>query len=205
MTPASWVLALALAAHSRSEGAARLVVFGDGRVDLVVTLGTPDMPELCDADLAVVDPARRAAAEQKVTTCVEAGLPRWLRLRVDDEPCTLAAGSWRRVDGRTVELATQARCAPPAGRALAVDWGLFSGSPLEFVAAVVVTLPDGGERRALLSRRHNRVVVAVPAPPWRRALPWAAGAAALAVAVTLVVRGRRRRPAPPAGPSQQAR
>jgi hypothetical protein len=195
-------LVLLLAAHSRSEGSGRFLIGTDGRIDIAITLTTPDVPELCDADLAIVDPVRRTQAEQKVTICVEEGLPRWLRLRVGDERCPIAAGAWRRGDGWTLELTTQASCPPPAGRALTIDWGFFGGSSLEHIAAAIVVLPDGSERRTLLSRRNNRVVLEIPAPPWRRALPGAAVMLVSVAALALVGRAVRRRragsPHPPA-------
>jgi hypothetical protein len=184
MTAAQLAMVLFVAAHSRSEGTSRFVVAEDGRVDVVVTLTSPDVPELCDADLAIVDPARHAVAEQKVSACVEQGLPRWLRLRIDAEACDVLAGSWRRDDGYAIALKTQASCPPPRGRALTIDWGLFHDSPLEHVSTATVVLPGGVERRTLFSRRHSRVVIDVPGPAWRRALP-----AVLAVLALLALLG----------------
>jgi hypothetical protein len=193
MVTAHLALLLVVAAHSRSEGTSRFVVDADGRVDVAVTLTVPDVPELCDADLAIVDPARHAAAEQRFTTCVEQGLPRWLRLRVDDAACDVLAGSWRRGEGHAVVLSTQAVCLPPSGHALTIDWGLFHDSPLEHVSTTTIVLPDGSERRTLMSRRHNRAVVDVAGPLWRRVLPAAAAVVGAVALVAFVVRRRRRR------------
>jgi hypothetical protein len=194
MTMSTLALFALLAVHNRSEGTSRFQVGEDGRVDVSVTLTVPDVPELCDADLAIVDPTRHAVAEEKFTACVEQGLPRWLRLRVDDDGCDVLAGSWRRAEGYAVVLSTQALCPRPRGRALTIDWGLFHDSPLEHVSTTTIVLPDGSERRTLLSRRHNRVVVDVPGPLWRRALPAVVVVivAALGVVSAFVVRRRRR-------------
>jgi hypothetical protein len=198
MTSSTLALVVLLAAHSRSEGTSLFSVGEDGRVDVVVTLTVPDVPELCDVDLALVDPARRAIAEQGLSACVEQGLPRWLRLRVDDAACDVLAGSWRRADGYAVVLSTQAVCPAPRGRSLAIDWGFFRDSPLEHLSMTTVALPGGTERHTLLSRRHNRFVVDVPASAWRRALPAVAAALVLAVVAgvvvaVVVVRRRRQR------------
>jgi hypothetical protein len=191
MSVIAWVLLFA--AHSRSEGESRFDIGEDGRVDVVITLGASDVPELCDAELALVDPARRAVAEQKFTACVESGLTRWLRLRIDDETCAMAAGSWRRSEGYAVVLSTTATCDLPRGRALTVDWGLFHDAPLEHVSQATFVLPDGTERRALLSRRHNRAVIDIPGALWRRFLPGAPFITAAFILLAVVVLRRRRR------------
>lgn len=164
MTTTTLLVLLAIAAHSRSEGTSRFRVDASGRVDIAVELTRLDLPELCDVDLALVDPARRAAMEQRLDLCIERSLPAWLRLRVDDAACTVLPGRWRRGDGLVIELGTEATCPPPTGHAVTIDWGLFHGSTLEHVSAATIALPDGTARRTLFSRRNNRVVVDVPGP-----------------------------------------
>jgi hypothetical protein len=162
MIGAVLVVVLAFSSHSRSEGTSRIVVGDNGHVDLRITMGTVDAPELCDTSLVLVDEARRALAEEKFSTCVEQGLARWLRLYSDDDACTIGPGSWRRQGNAAVELSAQAFCPPHAGHSLVVHWGLFQQSTLDHVSGMTVVLPDGSERRALLSRRQNRLVVDIP-------------------------------------------
>lgn len=177
-------LALATPAHSRSEGKSTFRLAEDGRVAIAITLGTVDLPELCNADLTVAD---RAGEEAKLTRCLEQGLARWLRLTGDGRACPVAYARWRERE-RTVVIEAHGVCAA-LPRELVIDWGLFAGSALDHVSVAVVEQPHAKPRLVMLSRRSSRFVLDVARPWW----PWAAaGGAVVVVATAAAWRWRRR-------------
>ncbi len=176
-------LALAAPAHSRSEGKSTFALAADGRVAITITLGTVDLPELCNADFTV---AERAREEEKLTRCLEQGLGRWLRLAGDERACPVAFLRWRERE-RTVTIEAQAVCAAPP-RALVIDWGLFAGSALDHVSVAVLEQPHAAPRLVMLSRRSSRFVLDVARPWWH----WGALGAVVTVALAaLALAGRR--------------
>ncbi len=174
---------LSLAAHNTSEGKAVVDVGADGRVDVRVELVEPDLPELCDVDFGV-SPTRRIEMEEKLDVCVSREFPRWLRLRLDGDECGVEGGRFHHGDGLSVVVEAFAVCAPPAGKTLTLDWGLFASSSLDHRATTTIRLPDGSEQRALLSKRKNKLVVHVPgaSPP-----PAVVAGVVAVVAVAVVV------------------
>jgi len=189
--------ALSLVGHNNSEGSSRFVVDEHGKVAISVQLLELDMPELCDVDFAGTDAV--AVNEARVTDCVRAGLPRWLRLRVGNEACTIVGDGWHRLSALQLVIEGTASCTRPVGRALTIDWGLFGGKELEHVNSAVIVMPDGQQRPAMFARRHNKLVVEIPDPRGTRALVAAAvivvGIASTAVVIVLQ-RRRRRSPIP---------
>lgn len=150
-------LALALAAHSASQGTSRFVLDDIGDVDISVGITESDLPELCDVDFGVVDPAKKRMMQERLDVCVQTGMPQWLRLRVDNDACTLSPGSVRQGEGMAFTLLSSARCPAPAGRSFVIDWGLFAGAPFDHQSTATIVFPDETEHRVLLSKRHSKV------------------------------------------------
>ncbi|MCC7072764.1 MAG: hypothetical protein IT383_15665 [Deltaproteobacteria bacterium] len=189
-------LALAAPAHSRSEGKSSFALRSDGRVAITITLGTVDLPELCNADFSV---AERAREEEKLTRCLEQGLPHWLRLSADERGCPVAFSRWRERE-RTVVIEAQALCAE-LPRTLVIDWGLFTGSALDHVSVAVIEQPHAEPRLVMLSRRSSRFVLEVARPWWH----WGVvGGALLAVAAGVAAWAWRRRAATRAATADRA-
>lgn len=186
MLPLALALALLAPTHSRSEGKSRFVLDEGGRVAVAIQLGEPDLPELCNADLTV---AERAREEQKLTGCLETGVPRWLRLSADGRSCPVAYQRWSE-QARTLTIDAVAMC-HAAPRRLTIDWGLFAGSALDHVSVAVVEQPHAKPRLVMLSKRSSRFVLEVARPAWLWALAGGAPLALVAVAVALLVRRRR--------------
>ncbi|OGQ09739.1 MAG: hypothetical protein A2138_11055 [Deltaproteobacteria bacterium RBG_16_71_12] len=186
MLAVALALTLLAPSHSRSEGKSRFVLDEDGRVAVTIELGEPDLPELCNADLTV---AERAREEQKLTRCLETGLPRWLRITADERACPIA---YRRFseEARTITIDAQAVCAAPPRR-LVIDWGLFAGSALDHVSVAVVEQPHAKARLVLLSKRSSRFALDVARPWWLWALGVAATLALVAGACGVLRRRRR--------------
>lgn len=190
---AALVAAAALVGHSRSEGRSRFELQPGDRVGITIELLQLDLPELCEVDLSLTDPDRRRHEEQRLAACVEAGLPRWLRLQTLEGRCTVVSAGVRRGEGLAVFIDGVATCPPLAGQTLIIDWGLFAGQRLDHVSSATVIVAPGVEERALLSRRQNRLQVQIP-----QALPLpliAAGVAAFVVAAVGAIRWRRQRQA----------
>ena len=192
------VAALLLPAHNASQGKSSFVVGADGVVAIHIELLEIDLPELCDVEINLADPQRRVLAEQKLEACVARELPRWLRLRSNDDECTVFAGRTTHGPGLQVDIDGDARCAPLQGRTLTIDWGLFQSSSLNHQSTSTLTLPDGSTTRALLSKRKNRWSVPIADPRRAQAAAVAAVVVVVALITAAVARARRRaRPAPP--------
>lgn len=183
---------LSLAGHNNSEGSSRFVVDEHGRVAISLQLLELDMPELCDIDFAGTDAID--VNEARLTACVRAGLPRWLRLGVGNDACTIVGDGWHRLSALQLVIEGTASCARPVGKALTIDWGLFGGKELEHVNSAVIVMPDGQHRPAMFARRHNKLVVEIPDPRGTRAIVAAAVivVGAVITAVVLLLQRRRR-------------
>ncbi len=191
------VAAVALAlvvGHNRSEGSSRFVV-GERDVQIEVTLLKLDLPELCEVDLSFSDAARREAEAQRLRQCVEVGMPRWLRLQVQDGDgvCVTAPGDVDIGDDMTVTFRSRAACGPLPGHTLVIDWGFFAGQGLDHLSKVSVVIGDHVDR-GLLSSRQRKLKVKVPARGPSVAVVGGLGAAVVVVAVIadLFIRRRRR-------------
>ena len=190
--------ALSLVGHNNSEGSSRFVVDEHGKIAITLQLLELDMPELCDVDFAGSDAV--ADNEDRLSACVRAGLPSWLRLRVGDEACTIVGDGWRRLSALQLVVEGTASCGRPVGRALTIDWGLFASKELEHVNSAVVVMPDGRQQKAMFARRYNKLVVELADPRHTRALVAGAVVGAVVVVVfvgaviaAIVKRGRLRR------------
>lgn len=188
------VVAALVAAHNTGEGAARFDVDKDGRVDVRIDLVEPDLKDLCDVDFAVVDPEKKRLADEQLDVCVSNGLAQWLRLRVDGHDCKVGGGRARHGDALAVVVEGEAACVA-GGDSLTIDWGLFAGTPLDHRATTTIALPDGTEHRAMLSKRKNKLVIALHAPLDVRVFFAVAAVVFVVVAsvVVVVVRRRKRR------------
>jgi hypothetical protein len=162
-----WLLpAVFVAAHSASVGESRFDVDVDdasgAHVDITIRLIEPDLKELCDVEFGVVDAQKLRYLEERVSTCVAAGMPQWLRLRSGGSACAVSGGRFARGAGAAVELRAAAQCPPLAGRTLIIDWGLFLSSGFDHQSHATLTFANGqAPVQALLSRRRNKVVVDV--------------------------------------------
>lgn len=165
MTAVVLALVLAAPAHNSSEGKSIFTLEPDGRVAISIQVGELDVPELCNADLSVAD---RAREEQKLTACLEQGVPRWLRLSGDGRTCPVAFLRWARRE-RTVTVDATAVCAA-LPRQLIIDWGLFVASALDHVSVALIEQPWAKPRLVMLSRRSSRFVLDVARPWWVLAL-----------------------------------
>ncbi len=186
-------VASAVIGHNASQGTSAFVVHDNGKISIHLEVLEADLPELCDVEINIADPVRRQAALQKLESCAAREFPHWLRFHLDAAPCTVLAGRWSHGAGLLIDLYAEAVCEEPAGHTLTMDWGLFQQSSLDHQSASTLTLPDGTKRRALLSKRKNKVITAVPDPRARAAQV----AVVVAVGVVAVVAGalfvRRRR------------
>lgn len=177
--------------HSRSEGRSRFSLDAEGRVAVAITVGEPDLPELCNVDLALPD---RAGEEQKLARCLARDIPLLVRLKADGRPCRL---TYERFEARQGVVVIEARgqC-PTLPATFVVDWGLFAGGGLDHVSVATIEQPFGEPRLFMLSRRSSRATLELDGPRW----PWLGlGLAAGALAIVAVWRRARRRPSPPGG------
>ncbi|MDP2342837.1 MAG: hypothetical protein Q8O67_17910 [Deltaproteobacteria bacterium] len=186
------VVAAMLSAHNASQGTSAFVVDDAGKIAVSIKVLETDLPELCDVEINLADPARRLLAEQKLESCVAREFPSWLRLRADDVDCVVSAGRVEHGAGLQINLYADALCDPPARRSITLDWGLFQHTTLDHQSTSTLTLPDGSVHRALLSKRKNKLVVPVYSGPPAIALLGAL-LAIIAVMIAGVVVGRRRR------------
>jgi hypothetical protein len=193
MLAVSVVVVALVAGHSASRGQSEFDVDEDGHVAITIALVEPDLPELCDVDLGLVDPQKIRAAEERLDVCVANDFPRWLRLRVDDVACPVTGGRYRRGPGLAVVLAAEAACPPPRGHALVLDWGLFAGAALDHTSTATLRLPDGTTHKALLSRRKNKLSIDVKGDVPVVAIAAAASVVVVVGAFALAVLLRRRR------------
>ena len=185
-----------LGAHNASQGKSAFVVHDNGKIDVHVELLEIDLPELCDVEINLADPVRREAALQKLEACVARDFPTWLRLRIDDAPCRIIDGRFTHGPGLRIDLDADALCDEPRGHTLMLDWGLFQSSSLDHQSTTTVKLPDGTTRRALLSKRKNKLTIELPDHQIPAAAAAAAGTAAVVAAFAAVFflwRRRRRR------------
>ncbi len=182
-----------LSAHNASQGTSAFLVHNNGKIDIEVEVLETDLPELCDVEINLADRMRRLAAEQKLEECIALGMPRWLRLRVDDVGCRVLAGRYRHGAGLQIVLEADALCDAPAGHTLTLDWGLFQTSYLDHQSTSTLTLPDGTQRRALLSKRKNKLSIEIRDPRALAAKAAAATAAAVVAVVVALGLWRRRR------------
>ncbi len=180
---------LYVGAHNNSDGTSRFAIGQDGTIEVTLGLLAVDAPELCGFELAP-----NTVASPALDRCVQR-LPSWLRIRRDDDACTIDTVHWSTSD---LELTINgvAHCDRPAGHTIIVDWGLFAGQDLEHVNTATFVLPDASQQRVLFSRRHRKATIAIDDPRATRAAVAAVcavlGATATGIAV-LVGRRRRRR------------
>lgn len=183
--------ALALASHSRSEGRSTFLVDEHGRVSIEIILSEADMPDLCDINLAVADPALREERERLLAACLERDLPTLLRVRERDDrnpnapdaPCPVVMER-SEAKNAVVNITAHAAC-PTFPRQLVVDWGLFASTALDHVNIAKIEQPFADPKLVMLSRRASKLVVDVERPLWLRY--GLAAAAVAAVGVILVI------------------
>jgi hypothetical protein len=192
----AWFTALALAAHSNSQGKSSFALDEDGVVRIEIQLGAPDLPELCNVDLSVKD---RVTQEANLDVCLRNGLRYWLRVSLDERACPIDYLAWREVEPRSlppvIAIAANASCAR-GGAQMTIDWGLFSSTVLDHTSVAKIEVPGREPALFAFSKRARKVTVPVG---WRPSTMQVAIGGALAVAAALggvaagVALGRRRR------------
>src|SRR5262249_3402470 len=138
------------------------------------------------ADL-LVEPARRAEMEARLTTCLERDVTTLLRLRADDKPCRLTYDRFDAHDvkgGGTVSIHAAADCGALPSK-LTIDWGLFAGSSLDHVSVARIEQPHAEAKLAMLSKRASKLVVEITSD--RRPLYAAVAIGALVLVVLIAV------------------
>jgi hypothetical protein len=190
-------LALVVAGHTSSEGRSSFTLDESGRVKIRIEIGFPDVPELC-ATVNLFDGRARPLMDQKLEACLERTIPLEVKLRGDERPCPVVVDRHEIVDAPpsgTLAIEASADC-QQLPRVLVIDWGLFTGSPLDHVSVARVAQPFGEQKLVMLSRRAPRASVEIA--PSGHALVFGAAAAlvvvvVVVVAVAVLVRARRKR------------
>jgi hypothetical protein len=190
------LVALLLVSHAGSQGKSRFDIDDSGEVRVTVELSALDLPELCNVELSV-SPARRAEQEDRLDACIERGFPFWLRLSADATACPLKADGWRELEPPTVPavvaLSATARC-PAGAQRVVIDWGFFSGTPLDHTNVARIRVPHDADRAFLFSKRAARLEVELgSAMPWRALVIAVALACGAGLFFALRAIARRRR------------
>ncbi len=156
------------AAHNTSRARSHFDVGTDGLVRIEITLTEEDLLELVNIDMSSPREAAEAGAGL-LAGRLSTGLPRWLVLVGDEEPCPVTFRSWQREGARGVKLLADAACAA-LPEVLTIHWGLSAVSTLEVLSITTVTAPGGIEHATVLSRRTPKAVLVVKRPSFLETL-----------------------------------